>query len=54
MDIVTKAFKYAKSFSPSVHQYYNQYQFVHRRTVHTKLLYKMVISETATFLFCNN
>ena len=37
LDVVTKAFKYAKSFSPSVYQYHNQYKLLRRPTARNKL-----------------
>ena len=37
LDVVTKAFKYAKNKSRSVYQYYIQYKSLHRWTVHNKL-----------------
>ena len=51
---ISKAFKIAKTNSPSVYQHFIQYKLLHRRVVNNKLLYKMGISETPNCLFCHN
>ena len=51
-EYVTKAFKCAKKFSPTVYQQFNQYKLIHRRTVNNKLWFKMGLSESDRYLFC--
>ena len=53
LDTLSNSFKNAKKYSPSVYQHFIQYNLLHRRRVHNKLLHKMGISETLNCLFCN-
>ena len=48
---ITKAFKNAKSYSPSVYQQYNQFKLLHRRTVNNKVLCRIGISPTKNVYF---
>ena len=50
--ILLNSFKIAKKFSPSEYQHYNQYKWIHRRTVNNQLLKQMNIVETESCTFC--
>ena len=54
LDTFANSFKNAKKYSPSVYQHFIQYKLLHRRIVHTRLLYKMGISTTPNCLYCNS
>ena len=54
LDTISKAFKNAKKFSPSVYQHFTQFKLIHRRIVNNKLLHKMKIVESPYCLFCNH
>ena len=54
LDTISKAFKNAKKFSPSVFQHFTQFKLLHRRIVNNQLLHKMKIIEDPHCLFCNH
>ena len=54
LDTLSNSFKNATKYSPSVYQHLIQFELLHRRTVHNKLLHKMGISTTPNCLFCND
>ena len=54
MDTLSKFFKNAKKYSPSVYQHFLQYKLLHRRIVHNTLLSRMGISTTPNCLFCDD
>ena len=54
LNTLSQSFKNAKKYSPSVYQHFLQYELLHRRIVHNKLLFKMGLSTTPNCLFCDN
>ena len=49
LEVLIKAFKSAKQYSPSMYQHFNQFKLVH-----DKMLFKIGISDTPNCLYCNN